>query len=249
VSPASAVTDAQGQVSFTWTSGTQLLLSWPNNFVAYNIAGPAIATVVNAASSEPGVAPGAIQTLYGVHLTGGQTAQASYPWPQTLGGVQVALGGTPLPLLYVSDTQINFYVPLGIPLAKADLVVKGSFVPVAFSVNVVEEQPGIFPGAILKANTTINATTTAVHPGDFIEIYCTGLGPTRNSNGLDYTALSPTVFVGGIPLKASFSGLAPGFVGLYQVDLKLPDNLAAGAQGVILSVGSTHSNEVKILVQ
>jgi uncharacterized protein (TIGR03437 family) len=120
---------------------------------------------------------------------------------------------------------------------------------VPFTVDVVEEQPGIFPGAILKAGTTINATTTAVHPGDFIEIYGTGLGPTRNVNNLDVTAISPTIFVGGIPLKPAYSGLAPGFVGLYQIDVKLPDTLPIGTQGVILSVGSSHSNEVKIQVQ
>jgi uncharacterized protein (TIGR03437 family) len=249
VSPGTATTDAQGQVSFTWSSGTSLLLSAPGLFANFNTGGSAISTVVNAASFDPGIAPGSIQTLYGSHLADGQPVQASYPWPTTLGGVQVLLAGTSLPLLYVSDSQINFYVPFGFPLGKAALTVASTGVVVPFTVNIVEEQPGIFPRAILKAGTTINATTTAVHPGDFIEIYCTGLGPTRNVNNLDVTAISPTIFVGGIPLKPAYSGLAPGFVGLYQIDVKLPDTLPTGTQGVILSVGSAHSNEVKIEVQ
>jgi uncharacterized protein (TIGR03437 family) len=249
VSPASAVTDAQGQLSFTWTAGTSLTLNGTGVTATFDTKGPAIASVVNAASFDPGIAPGSIQTIYGAHLAGGQTAQASYPWPTTLGGAQVVLGGSALPLLYVSDTQINFYVPFGIPLSQTDLAVKTASTTVSFSVNVVEEQPGIFPGAILKANTAINATTTAVRAGDFIEIYCTGLGPTRNTNGLDVTAVTPTVFVGGIPVKPTYSGLAPGFVGLYQIDVPVPDTITSGAQGVILSAGSAHSNEVKILVQ
>jgi uncharacterized protein (TIGR03437 family) len=252
VSPAAAVTDAYGKVSFDWSSGTSLNVNVAAagiTTVLGDTGGPAIAAVVNAASFDSGVSPGAIQTLYGARLAAGQTAQASYPWPTMLGGVQVLLGGTALPILYVSDTQINFYVPFGVPLATTDLTLKTSSVSASYSVDVAEEQPGIFPGAILKANTDINATTTAVQAGDFIEIYSTGLGPTRPSNGFDITALIPTVFAGGVPLRPVFSGLAPGFVGLYQIDVKLPDNLPSGAQGVILSVGTAHSNEIKIQVQ
>jgi uncharacterized protein (TIGR03437 family) len=253
VLPGSAITDAQGRAFFNWADGASLTL----HVAAANLTavlgdsgGPSIAAVLSAASSDAGVSPGALQTLYGAHLAAGQTVQASsYPWPTTLGGVQVLLGLTPLPLLYVSDTQINFYVPIGIPLAKTDLVVKAASTSLPFTVDVSEEQPAIFPGAILKAGTVVNATTAGVHAGDFIEIYCTGLGPTRSSNGLDLTALTPTVFVGGIPLKPAYSGLAPGFVGLYQIDVRLPDSLLPGTQGVILSVGSVHSNEVMIQVQ
>jgi uncharacterized protein (TIGR03437 family) len=252
VSPTSALTDAQGQVSFNWSSGSALTV----NVAAAGITtvlgdngGPSIAAVVNAASFEAGISPGALQTLYGTHLAGGQTAQASYPWPTTLGGVQVLAGDTPLPLLYVSDTQVNFYVPPGLPLAKMDVVLKTSSASLPFTVDVSEEQPGIFAGAILKAGTAINATTAAVHSGDFIEIYCTGLGPTRSSNGFDITALIPTVFVGGVPLAPVYSGLAPGFAGLYQIDVRLPANLPSGAQGVIVSIGTAHSNEVKIQVE
>jgi uncharacterized protein (TIGR03437 family) len=249
IAPASAVTDAQGQVSFTWNAGTQLSLNAAALVAVFNTRGPSIAAVVNAASFDAGIAPGSLQTLYGANLAGGQTAQASYPWPRTLDGVQLLLAGNPLPLLYVSDTQINFYVPFGIPLSKTDLTVKTASGAIPFTVNVSEEQPGIFPAAILKAGTTVNATTTAVHAGDYIEIYCTGLGTTRNVNGLDTTSLSPTVFVGNIPLRPSFSGLAPGFVGLYQVDVRLPDSVPAGTTSVILSVGTAHSNAVNIQVQ
>jgi uncharacterized protein (TIGR03437 family) len=247
-----SITDARGQASFSWTAGPTLTLSVASagiTTVLGDNGGPSIAAVVSAASFDPGISPGAIQTLYGVHLAGGQTAQASYPWPTTLGDVQLLLAGSALPLLYVSDTQINFYVPFGVPLAKADLTLKTSSAAVPFSVNVTEEQPGIFPGAILKAGTIVNATTTPVHAGDFIEIYCTGLGPTRTSNGLDITALTPIIFVGGKPLKPAFSGLAPGFVGLYQVDVQLPAGLPAGPQSVVLSSSAAHSNEVKIQVQ
>ncbi|HKA01116.1 MAG TPA: hypothetical protein VKE70_31605, partial [Candidatus Solibacter sp.] len=234
------LTDVQGQASFNWTSGV-LRVSAGAAGVSVTFGDPArptIGAVVNAASSEPGISPGAIHTLYGARLPG---------------GAQILLQGSLLPLLYASDTQITFYVPFGITLGKSTLVLQTQGVSIPVTVTVAEEQPGIFPGAILKSNTTVNATTTAVRAGDYIEIYCTGLGPTRTSNSLAITALTPTVFIGGVPVKPLFSGLAPGFTGLYQVDVRIPDGINAGLDagplGVILSVGSTHSNEAKILVQ
>jgi uncharacterized protein (TIGR03437 family) len=253
VSPAASVTDAQGQAAFNWTApGSLLKITVDSTSIAIVFGAgntPSVSAVVNAASSEIGISPGALQTLYGARLAGGRIEQAGYPWPTTLGGVQVLVGGTPLPLLYASDDQINFYVPAGTALGTAALTVMTPSASVSVTVGVSEFQPGIFPGAILRAGTADSALTTPVRAGDFLEIYCTGLGPTRTVGGLSVTATTPTGFVGGVPLPPVYSGLAPGFVGLYQVDVRVPAGLAAGSQGVILSGGNAHSNEVKILVQ
>ena len=248
VSPAAALTDAQGRAAFSWSpavSGTTQLTIAVDSVPAVNLtlsAGsgvPAVSAVVNAASSEPGVSPGSLETLFGANLAGGWNSQAAYPWPTTLGGVKVMLGGIALPLLYVSDNQINFYVPAGTPSGAAAITVltPSGAAPTA-PVTVVDAQPGIFPGAIRHAGTADSAVTTPVHTGDYIEIYCTGLG-----------AVTPTVFVGAVPVTPVYSGLAPGFVGLYQVDVRVPAGLAAGPQSVILASGTAHSNEIKILVQ
>src|SRR5205807_1150764 len=70
-----------------------------------------IRDVVSAASFDTGIAAGAFQALRGLRLSGGQSAAADYPWPPSLAGVKVTLNGSALPILYVSDSQINFYVP------------------------------------------------------------------------------------------------------------------------------------------
>ena len=257
VSPAAVATDQQGQAIFKWnldgTSASQLSITLAPAITLALRAGsgvPVVAAVVNAASMESGASPGALGTLYGANLAGGWSAQAAYPWPETLGGVKVLLGGTALPLLYVSDGQINFFVPPGVALGPATItVVTASGDPVSLPVTLSALQPGIFPGAILHAGTGESATITPMRAGDFIEIYCTGLGVTRIVNGLSVTAVTPTVFIGGVPVKPAYSGLAPGFTGLYQVNVQIPPGLAAGPQGVILSAGTAHSNEVRILVQ
>lgn len=77
------------------------------------------------------------------------------------------------------------------------------------------------------------------HPGDFVQLYVTGLGaatangatlPTGqvaplNGNPL-YVTAAPRVTIGGVAAKVVFSGLAPSFAGLYQVDFQIPANTA-----------------------
>ena len=56
--------------------------------------------------------------------------------------------------------------------------------------------------------------------------------------------------IGGVPASVSFSGLAPGFVGLYQVNAQVPAGLAAGdAVPVVMQMGGNTSNAALIAVQ
>jgi uncharacterized protein (TIGR03437 family) len=90
-------------------------------------------------------------------------------------------------------------------------------------------------------------------PGDFIQIYLTGLGratpngdpagtplPTGTVAPADgktayLTVSQPNVAIGGLPAQVSFSGLAPGFAGLYQVNVQIPAGVPTG-DGVPLNV-------------
>jgi uncharacterized protein (TIGR03437 family) len=110
-------------------------------------------------------------------------------------------------------------------------------------------QPGIFSGAVVHADTGASALTTPVRAGDFISIYCTGLGPTREDlRGLSITTVTPAVYIGATAVTPSYSGLS-GFVGLYQVNVQIPPGLPSGTLPLVITSGSTYSNEVKIAVQ
>ena len=248
VTPAAATTNVQGQATFTWTPGpaasNQLQLAaggapTASLTLSAGSAAPVVTAVVNAASSAIGVAAGAFETIYGANLAGGQTA-----------GVQVLLNGAALPLLYVSDTQINFYVPQSATQGSATLTVATpSGAKASTTVNVVAVQPGIFSGGVLHAGTSVSALTTPVHAGDYIEIYCTGLGPTQTVGSLQETVLTPIVFIGATPVEPVYSGLAPGSLGLYQVNVQVPAGIAPGVQALLMSVDLAHSNQVNIAVQ
>jgi uncharacterized protein (TIGR03437 family) len=76
--------------------------------------------------------------------------------------------------------------------------------------------------------------------GDYLQIYVTGLGkatpggnPSQpvlatgqpapgNGNPLYWTLLQPTVTVGALPATVQFAGVAPGFFGLYQINIQVP---------------------------
>ncbi|HLK22476.1 MAG TPA: hypothetical protein VKT81_26200 [Bryobacteraceae bacterium] len=82
--------------------------------------------------------------------------------------------------------------------------------------------------------------------GDQVQIYLTGLGratPNGNPNGtvlptgslapsdgsvLYKTVQTPTVTVGGMPAEVSFSGIAPGNAGQYQINIAIPSGVVAG---------------------
>jgi uncharacterized protein (TIGR03437 family) len=260
VTPAEAAADAQGQAAFQWTTGASAIsqlqmqvkgLPEVNLTINGGSAAAEITAVENAASFQAGMAAGAIETVWGVNFTGGKTVAApAAAWPAQLGGVAVLLNGSALPLLYASDGQIDFYAPADAALGAGTLaVVTPSGGQASATVNVKPIQPGIFPGAVLRAGTTSSAVTTAVHAGDYVEVYCTGLGPTQLSGGLQWTVQTPAAFVGSAPAVVTFSGLAPGFAGLYQVDLEVPAGLAPGLQPVTLVITPFDSNTQNILVQ
>jgi uncharacterized protein (TIGR03437 family) len=249
VSPAAAITDAQGQASFRWTPGDsdaselKLLVEAAPSATATLSAGasvPMIRDVVSAASFETGVVAGAFHALRGTRLAGGQTAAADYPWPLSLAGVKVTLNGSALPLLYVSDTQVNFYVPQDAALGDAVLsVIAPSGRQASSAVTVGTLQPAIFA-----------AVGGPVAAGDYIEIYCTGLGATHAVGGLQQTVATPVVFLGGVRLAPSYSGLSgSGTPGLYQVNVQVPSGLSAGSQPLAIVAGSHRSNEISILVR
>ena len=97
------------------------------------------------------------------------------------------------------------------------------------------------------------------HPltGDEVAlIFCTNLGKVSPKiqdgvagSGKELTVDATTVTIGGAPATVSFSGLASGFVGLYQVNAKVPKGLAAKDQKLVVSVSGASSKEVLVPVK
>lgn len=247
VSPASVVSDASGLARFQWTPGAgpvyQLNFSLDGtqaNAAATALSRPFIAAggVVNAASFQPGIVSGGIGTIFGASLAAGETVSGTPPFSDSLAGVQIRINGLPASLLYVSDRQINFVAPAGLAAATATVTVAaGTPAEVSNSVEVpiFARQPGIFVQGSMAA---------AIRRGEYLEIYCTGLGATQPSMAnifLEETSVRPRVTIGGRDAEVLFSGLAPGFTGLYQVNVRVPGG-TSGVQPVQLFQDQAASN-------
>lgn len=266
VQPASAITDERGIAEFRWTPGAN-----PLNELSASVEGssaapltatalgpPAIAdsAIVNAASYQPGITPGGLGRIFGANLAAGARVAAGMNWANSLAGVVVRINGTPTPLLFVSDRQINFWTPSNLPPGTAQVQV---VTPLGISppqqVEVSAVHPGIFfdalsgAGAVLVAGTAQTTAERPVEPGGFIEIYCTGLGRTNQDSALATTISTPEVTINGQPAEVLFSGLAPGFLGLYQVNVRVPEGTASGEATLAITMEGRRSNEVKIRVR
>jgi uncharacterized protein (TIGR03437 family) len=94
-------------------------------------------------------------------------------------------------------------------------------------------------------------------PGEVLILYASGLGavtPPVASGApapgkpLSVTQLTPAVTVGGVAAAVRFSGLVPGYVGLYQINFQLASNTPAGNDDLIVISGYPTSNVVKLAV-
>ncbi len=265
--PAEADSNERGEAQFIWTPGPD-----PLNELTASVAGsspvvsvtvtatglPFVAAggVVDAASFRAPISPGALATIFGANLAAGSSGQAATAVPTRLAGVRVLVDGRAAGLLYVSDRQINFLVPPGVPFGEVDIIVSTPLGQSAVRATVAAVSPGIFVmpdgfGAVTLAGTRQLTSERPVAAGEFIQMFCTGLGQTRlnPSNGLQETVDSPQVFIGGIASQIQFSGLAPSFPGLNQVNARVPAGLKPGSQTLELVIGGVAANRVTIVVR
>jgi uncharacterized protein (TIGR03437 family) len=236
----------------------------------------AVGGVVNDASYTAPVAPGRIAAAFGDFTL--ETPVIDATWPTGISDLSLDFStlrsstGTLAPLFFVSGGQVNLQVPwelagqstttltasLNGKNGDDQIVSLAPYAPAIFSMN----SQGTGQGAILDAISCalVDSTHPATAGGTYLSIYCTGLGAVTSQpatgapasgNPLSWTKTVPTVTIGGVTATGvPFYGLAPGFVGLYQVNALVP---AASAKGtsvpVTISIGGATSNPVTIAVQ
>ena len=187
------------------------------------------------------LSPGGIISLFGARFAGENNFASQLPLERELAGVSVRVGDQDAPLFFVGPGQINAQMPFEVSL--------GDSVPVAVSVGglltapqnylIAPTQPGVFiageNAAILDASFHLVTPQNPARPGDTIQIFCTGLGTVEQqvetgapAPSFSTVQLPVTVTIGGINAPVDFQGLAPGFVGLYQVNAVVPAGVEPG---------------------
>jgi uncharacterized protein (TIGR03437 family) len=212
--------------------------------------------VVNAFSSDTTLAPGGLATLYGTQLTGGDTASASGGLPTSLAGTSLTVNGKAAPLLYASPTLLNFQVPFEISGLEALIQVTTAQGAAAILVPLAPVAPGMW-NAALHSDFTLVSDSNPASSGETLVFYATGLGATNPpvSTGvaapldpLAYVAAPVSCTFGGSTARVSYAGLAPWYVGLYQLNVQVPEGLS-GPVAVKINVGGRSSNSVTVRIR
>jgi len=230
-------------------------------------APPATTTagIVNAASSLPAIAPGALIAIYGTNLATGIAQADKTPLPTSLAGSSVTIDDVKVPLLFVSPGQINAQVPYETKVGTVKLVVQlGSASSAPVDLAVAATGPGVFTPltsthvlALNLSDGTLNTPQTPAQPGQYVTAYLTGQGavnpaaPTGDAAPLDplsFPVAPVLVKIGGKAATLQFAGLAPGFVGLMQMNIQIPD-VPAGELPLEVSVGGVSAQQTTISIR
>jgi uncharacterized protein (TIGR03437 family) len=237
-------------------------------------AGPSLtaAGITNAASFQTGIAPGGIVTIFGSNLgaAAGQVLTApGTSWPSQLGGVSVSMDGAPAPVYRIlnlnGQEQLSVQAPWSLSGKNSTVVSVSTAAGTSqVTVPVLGAQPGIFlldgasSGATHGADGTVAGPANPASRAEALVLYLTGLGPVSNTPGsgeaaslttLSTTVIQPKVTIGGFDAPVIFSGLTPGFIGLYQVNVTVPAAVAPGTVDLTVQANGVTSNTGKIAIR
>ena len=217
---------------------------------------PTITSALDAASFSSGsvCSPGSLATLFGAGLKDGAPKAADQvPFPREMDGTSVLVNDSEVPILFASSSQINFQCPDSKPGTSLKIRVRtAKGTSDALDSSMTAANPGIFilsPFGATQAAALLAGTDLRLMPrnglvpsepaevGDVISLYVMGLGEVdlpvpigepASVDHLSWTLSEVNVSFEGIPGEIIFAGYAPGFVGLYQVNVRVPAGVSVG---------------------
>ncbi len=266
---------AKGQfsstVTITATAGEDL-----NTTFLLNVIGRAplfeSTGVVNAASFEAGIVPGSLATLFGVGLSEGISGTVLVGGDTAFAGTSVRIGGIPAPLLSITggpNEQINLQVPFEISPGRTTTVevINNGARSTVRGVVVFPSQPGIFNvplgdggsvGAVIHADGSLVTPDNPAARGEVVSLFLTGGGSITPTVATGVIAppsplsLMTQPVVVGVDNKGStvrFTGYAPNFLGLYQINFEVARDAQCGLVRLNVKVGDVVSAVSNTAVQ
>lgn len=212
--------------------------------------------VINAAQTPTPlrtIAPGAFFSIFGQNLS---TATANWDAaflpgglaPRQLSGVGVKVNGQDAFVAFVSPGQINAVAPDGLGQGDVSVTVtSGGGTSEIATVNSQRVSPAFFTYGENNRFYVSLGDTNARRPGQEIALYANGFGPTANNApaGQIPPANSvltplPTVTIGGQPATVTYAGLNQ-FVGVYQINVVVPQAATNGDQEIRATVGGVQT--------
>jgi uncharacterized protein (TIGR03437 family) len=207
------------------------------------VANPQINSIASAADQSSAVASGGLFSIRGSNLSPTNAASSQIPLPTALGDSCLSINGELVPMIFVSPTQVNGQVPFTAGGPATMVLSTPTGVSNNFQFDIQDMAPSVFITPITAGSNTLvptivrarnNLRVTAANPihlDDRITIYATGMGPVApavdsgaagTAEPLARTLVEPVVTLGGVNLAIEYAGLAPGQVGVYQINAVVP---------------------------
>jgi uncharacterized protein (TIGR03437 family) len=232
--------------------------------------------IENAASSAlftSSIAPGELITLYGSGLAA--DSESSYLMPTMLDSVQVLINGIAAPIYVTSPGALVVMVPYQVAgsissgvvtrtvaniqvinrgtVSNTIMALAGVTAPGVFTVPV----GGIGSAAAEHANGALITPASPAQAGETFAVYVTGLGAVSPaiksgspgpSNPPSLAVNEIDAYIGSKPAKATFAGLTPTAIGLYQVNVTVPAGVANGENAMQLAGPDSDTFEASIWI-
>jgi uncharacterized protein (TIGR03437 family) len=171
--------------------------------------------------------------------------------------------------------QINYQLPFETAAGTATVeVLYDSKLVASEYLNVSSVAPGVFTrdasgqgqAVALNQDLSFNGAGRPEMRGRFLVVFANGQGAqlldstsrqlitlpsgaAAPASPLYVTPAMPTVTIGGVAAPVMFSGLAPGFVGLWQLNVQIPANAPTGSSvPLVISFGEKNSKTTTIAV-
>lgn len=229
-------------------------------------------TATNAGNYLQRVAPGMITSVFipenhSIPTMTFDQLPHPLPMPTTLGDIQVLLNQRPLPIFFVSPSQINFLMANDAPQSgNVEVqIVRPSTMQIlaAAQLRMDVASPAFFTRpptgtgqiAALNQDNSVNSATNPARVGEVVQLFGTGAGRISGAppdgtpaTGPTPTEIKPRVFLNSRFLNdiddglITYSGLAPGLVGVWQVNIRIPDFVPPGNNLVIALMYDIPSN-------
>jgi uncharacterized protein (TIGR03437 family) len=251
-----AVTNPFPQIRYKPASVTLTRATLPASPEVWLMEPAADTVVVNSAGGVGGVpvSPSSLATAWGNFSGSAIAAFTTLPLPRQLAETEMVIGNEAVPLLYASPNQVNFQVPARLAPGQNVFEVRVAGQRVGRgTLTTLARAPGLFVAVDLEGRVN------RARRGGFITIYGSGQGALTPpvADGVEAPAeplsraAEPSVSIGGRPASVTFSGLAPGFPTLWQINARVADDTPVGTgQELIVAFDSNvPSNALNMTIE
>ncbi len=173
-------------------------------------------------------------------------------------------------MLFASSGQINAQLPYEVDGNVTLVLHTPGGVSDSFHLQISATAPGVFRSGVAgpltgvatvvrASNSMLVTPSNPIHRGDTVVIYLTGLGRTWPAvdtgspapfDPLAFAQVQPSVTLGGQVATVEYAGLTPGLVGVYQINVRVPDYAPTGLEVPLAIIQGGNSTTIPVrLVQ